>query len=340
MHGISEDLGMFYYTGFSADMEDMNKIEERKRLSLYAQNFLRIVENKIPLPRVTAPIVYQPCSYESGNIEDVKKTNDYKMLLITDAEKEDKNLINMIESFTRLVPNPVEIVNLNDINIVQGCLGCGNCQFNVGQCVSAKRDDYEEMYRQKIIDKDVLILAPKIRDRYFSAKWKRMEDRRFVDNHRPLWTGKQVVYLISGPLRALPNLRQLLHIRKQVNEAEIAGIVTDEYETPGEITELIKASIKQLFWSLEKKFIFPNTYVGIGALKIFRDFIWNYQFVFPGDHAHYKEHGFYDFPKKSRLKFWFIGRIMKKEKSRNKWGKKFAKKAEAQRKAIMEEKLI
>ena len=339
IHGISEDLNMKYMTGYSADMRDIDKPEERNRLSLFAQRFKNIVENKISLPRVHEPIEYKPIEYRPENIQSVPKTKNYKMLLITDAEKNDVNLLKMIEIFTRLLPNPVETVNLNDINI-NGCIGCGNCQFNVGHCVSEDNDDYNKMIREKIKNSDALIFASKIKDRYFSAKWKQMEDRRFVDNHCPLWNGKQILYLISGPLRVLSNVNQLLHISKQVNEAEIASIVTDEYETSEEITNLIKASIDLLFWNLNKEFRFPHTFVGVGSRKLFRDFVWDYQFAFPGDHKYYKEHGYYDFPKTNLFRNLFQSIILQNEKTRNFFGKKMSLKNREKRKSLLEEKLM
>lgn len=340
IHGVSEDLGMKYVTGYSIHMDDMDKKEKRKGLSLFSKYFFEIVKNRKPVPKVNAPINYKPMEYNPENIQEVSKRLNYKILLITDAEEVDRNLLRMIKTCTKLLPNPVEIVNLHDVNIVSGCNGCGNCQFNVGECIFAKKDEYEQKIRNKTQDVDALILAPKIIDRYFSAKWKQMEDRRFVDNHRPLWDGKQILYLISGPLRSLPNLLQLLIVRKQINGAEIASIVTDEYETSEEITDLIKGSIDTLVWSLENKFSFPDTFIGIGGKKLFRDFVWNYQWAFPGDHEYYKDHGFYDFPKKHRVRNWFMTFILSREKTRNWFGKKFSSKRKKEMELILNEVLI
>jgi len=340
IHGVSEDLGMKYVTGYSIHMNDMDIKDKRKGMSLFSKYFFEIVKNRIPVPKIYAPITYKPIEYHPENIQEVSKQLNYKMLLLTDAEEKDRNLLRMIETFTKLMPNPIEIVNLHDINIVSGCIGCGNCQYNFGECRFANKDEYEQKIQSKIQDVDALILAPKIKDRYFSAKWKQMEDRRFVDNHRPLWNGKQVLYLISGPLRSLPNLLQLLITRKQINEAEIASIVTDEYELSKEITDLIKGSIDTLLWSLDNKFSYPYTFIGIGAKKLFRDFVWDFQWAFPGDHDYYKDHGFYDFPKKHRFRNRVLNFILKHEKTRNWFGKKFSSKIKKQRESILNEVLI
>jgi hypothetical protein len=126
-------------------------------------------------------------------------------------------------------------------------------------------------------------------------------------------------------------------IRKQINEAEIADIVTDEYETSKEITDLIKAGIDKLLWALEHKLSYPDTFIGIGGRKVFRDFVWDYQWAFPGDHAHYKEHGWYDFPKKNRMRNKFLTFLLSREKTRNWFGKKFSSKSQKQKETILNE---
>ncbi len=340
IQGISEDLGMKYFKPYSAHMRDIENVEERKRLALFFKYFHNVVENNLALPRLTTSIEYNPIEYEPNNIQEVSKNKGYNLLLITDAEEKDKNLRNMIGTLQKLMPNPIEVVNLHDIKIESGCVGCGNCQFDVGKCQWAEKDDYEQKIRTKIRNADALILAPIIKDRYFSAKWKQVEDRRFVDNHRPLWTNKQVVYLISGPLRALPNLQQLLHMRKQINDAEIAGIVTDEYKSSEEIINLIRTAVVNLIWSLEKAYRFPDTFIGVAGKKLFRDFVWDYQAFFPGDYEYYKKHAFFDFPKKKRISNFMMRNLIQNEKFRNWIGKKMSKSYQEKRKALLEENLL
>ena len=340
IQGISEDLGMNYFNPYSAHASDIDSIEERKRLALFFQYFSNVVERNLSLPRLSFPIKFESISYNSENVKEIPKTKSYKMLLITDATQKSNNLNQMIKAFIKLVPNQVELINLSDVKIESGCVGCGNCQFEIGKCQWAQKDEYEEKIRKKIRDADVLILAPIIKDRYFSAKWKQMEVRRFVDNHRPLWTNKQVVYLISGPLKSLPNLQQLLHMRKQVNEAEIAGIITDEYDSSEEITNLIKSVIVRLFWALEHNYRFPDTFIGVAGKKLFRDFVWDIQAFFPGDYNYYKEHDMFNFPKKKRLSNFILKRLIQSDKARNWLGKKMGKKYKEKRENLLHETIL
>jgi hypothetical protein len=54
----------------------------------------------------------------------------------------------------------------------------------------------------------------------------------------------------------------------------------------------------------------PQTFLGIGGRKIFRDEIWSsLRFPFIADHKYYKKHGFYDFPQ-SRKKQRIISSVL------------------------------
>ena len=52
---------------------------------------------------------------------------------------------------------------------------------------------------------------------------------------------------------------------------------------------------------MQRGFLAPATFLGVGGMKIFRDDIWGrLRFVFQADHRFYEKHGFYDFPQKDR----------------------------------------
>ncbi|PKN83594.1 MAG: hypothetical protein CVU51_12140, partial [Deltaproteobacteria bacterium HGW-Deltaproteobacteria-1] len=51
--------------------------------------------------------------------------------------------------------------------------------------------------------------------------------------------GKQIAFLISGPLGQLPNLRQILEAYAEFQEANLAGIVTDESQDSTQIDKLL-----------------------------------------------------------------------------------------------------
>jgi hypothetical protein len=116
-------------------------------------------------------------------------------------------------------------------------------------------------------------------------------------------------------LRQLPNLRQILEAYAEHQKANLAGIVTDEQtdsrETDSALQELALRCVQFADWN----YIKPNTFLGVGGLKIFRDEIWGpLRFPFVADHQYYKQHGVYDFPQKdyrSRAQNFLLGLLVK-----------------------------
>jgi multimeric flavodoxin WrbA len=68
---------------------------------------------------------------------------------------------------------------------------------------------------------DILFFAGDIRDRYLSARWKTFFDRSFLRGHAPSLAGKRVGWIIAGPLRQLPYLRQILEAYLEVQAANL-----------------------------------------------------------------------------------------------------------------------
>jgi hypothetical protein len=120
---------------------------------------------------------------------------------------------------------------------------------------------------------------------------------------------------VSGPLQQLPNLRQILEAYTEHQQANLAGIVTDEQaesrETDFALQELAVRCVQCAEWNYVK----PHTFLGVGGLKIFRDEIWgSLRFPFVADHQYYKQHGVYDFPQqeyRSRAQNFLLGLLVK-----------------------------
>jgi hypothetical protein len=125
-------------------------------------------------------------------------------------------------------------------------------------------------------------------------------DRSFFNTHIPSLTGKQMGFIISGPLSQIPNLRQILEAYAEMQQANLVNIVTDECGDSATLDALIERLAAQLVWSARKGFMKPRTFLEVGGRKLFRDEIWSQlRFPFQADHKYYKEHGLYDFPQKN-----------------------------------------
>ena len=99
----------------------------------------------------------------------------------------------------------------------------------------------------------------------------------------------------------------------------LAGVAADEVNPDGEIDKLAST----LAYALERKYLPPQNFYGIGGMKIFRDLIWIMQGMMRADHKFYKSHGQYDFPQKKfgmMLKMYLVGGLLAIEKLKAKMG--------------------
>ena len=167
-----------------------------------------------------------------------------------------------------------------------------------------------EFFNSKVRTADAIVMCGAIKDRYLSSRWKLFFDRSFFNTHIPVLLGKQVGFVISGPLRQIPNLREILEAWAEGQQADPVGFVTDECEDPAELDSLLQRLAEQLVQFAAEGYKKPVTYLSVGGRKIFRDEIWgDLRFVFQADHRFYASHGVYDFPQK-RYKMRAVVAIM------------------------------
>jgi len=297
LHGISEDFGMHVAGAYSAEMYDLLKHGEQGRLTLFWNFCVKSAEEKKPIQRRFDPLQDAPFCYRPGPSQTKTQTGGKRIVIITDAQEGD-NLHGMVAKVRGCLADPVEVVNLNEIKMLGGCMGCIQCGFD-NVCFYRDADDVFAVY-QKLIAADIVIEAATVRDRFLSARWKTFWDRGFFNNHIPILVGKQVGYLISGPLRQLPNLRDILEASAQLQQANLVGIVTDEGSDSLELDVLLERFAGGLIECGKAGYIHAPTFLGKAGHKILRDEIWaGLRFVFHRDHEYYKKHGLYDFPHRS-----------------------------------------
>jgi NAD(P)H-dependent FMN reductase len=125
IHAICDDLGMRYLGSYSADMYDLTKESEQTRLLLFSQIFLGGIEKGITTAREYHPAQTSLFRYEpQGNPQPVVDQGNKEILILTDCAPGDTNLLGMIEKLKRFFIQGAKVVNLSDIDIKGGCLGC------------------------------------------------------------------------------------------------------------------------------------------------------------------------------------------------------------------------
>jgi multimeric flavodoxin WrbA len=305
LRGVCEDLGMRYADGFSADMYDLFQEGKRKNLLLFARRFFETIANRASLPRAHQPIHLRDFEYTPEMEGKKENPGEHRVVIVTDSRDPHTNLGKMVAKLKNSLSRGVEVFDLNDIHIQGGCLGCIRCGYD-NTCAYQGKDEFCEWYRKKLMNAHILVFAGSIRDRYLSSRWKMFFDRSFFNTHTPSFSGKQIAYIISGPLSQIPNLRQVLEGWTELQQANLLEMVTDEFGTSAEIDGLLEALAQRLCWSAEKNYLRPGTFLGVGGKKIFRDDIYGrLRFPFRADHKHFKKNGGYDFPQRdyrSRLR--------------------------------------
>ena len=320
IHGICDDLDMRYLAFYSAGMSDLLDEKNQKKFEDFGKFCFEAIEKQSPTPKCYFPIKYSPFEYHpgennNGSIEpDNLQSNGKKILIISDLEPPtasypSNNLVKMIHRFKTSFGEPVEEINLRDLDIKGSCLGCLQCGY-ANHCVYTGKDDFIEFYETKVKQADILIYAGTIRDRYLSARWKMYFDRSFYYTHIPILRGKQIGFIISGPLSQIPNLREIFQGWVENLQANLVDFITDESRDSKTIDRLLSRMASKSLDYANANFISEGTMRSVGGRKIFRDTIrGGLRFPFRADYKYYKKHGFFDFPYKHR-KSIFLSNLM------------------------------
>jgi len=296
MNAICDDLDMKYLGSFSAAMYDLLSRKGRKRLTLFASEFFDGIQNRVPTSKKFLPVLYRTFDFVPSPAGHKISTQGKKVLILTDLKDPQTNLGKMIERFKNSFMDDVKVINLHQVDIKGGCLGCIQCGYDY-QCSYGNQDEYVQFYKDQVNTADILVLTGTIQDRYLSSRWKMFFDRSFFNTHTPSLVGKQVGFILSGPLRQIPNLRQILEAYTEWQQANLVDIVTDEEEDSQVLDARLQHLAERAIHLAEKNYIKPKTFRGVGGMKILRDDVWGkLRFPFQADHQFYKKHNLYDFP--------------------------------------------
>ncbi len=294
IRGICDDLGMKFTESFSADMDDLFGEDKRRILLKWAGDFIKAIENKKPTAVASAPVVAKVFTYEPGKPAAPIAAGGLKIRVLTDAENPESNISRMVKRFCGAVQGDVQAFAIQDIDIKGGCLGCLECAFD-NECVY--KDGFVDFFEKMIRSADVILYAGEIRDRFLSARTKMVWDRRFYKGHIPPHIGKQVGFIVSGPLAQLANLQEILQAHAEMSGGNLAGIVTDEAGDSAVVDGLIDHFAARCADYAQAGYMRPKTFLGVGGHKIFRDQIWSrLRFPFDADYRFMAAHGMFDFP--------------------------------------------
>lgn len=298
MREICGDLEMKFFGSYSAEMYDLFKSEERRRLSIFGQMFIEAVKDR-SVPSLSANkltntgITYEPALLSKAD------TDGRKIVIVVDDFTKNPNLRLMLDTLKKAFQPEAGLVQLKDIDIKGGCLGCMKCGID-NSCVYEGRDGFIDFYNEKIKTADILFFAGAICDRYLSSLWKCFFDRSFYNGHIPVLEGKQVGFIVSGPFNQLFNLREILEAYADMQHANLIGFVTDDMNNSAEIQEALQSMAANAVMYSKNGYFQPRKFYAVAGTKLFRDAVFGkLRIVFQADHKYYEKNGYYDFPNKN-----------------------------------------
>ena len=310
------DLNLKYIGGLSADMDDLLTEKGQKQARDFLQYLQWSVEHDSYCPASMPQPAFAPVSATPLALDGADKPG--QVVIVTDAEEFDDNLQAMITRFRARLPYGTRVVNIREYPLQGGCLGCFRCAVS-GKCIYT--DGFDEFLRREIQTARATVYAFRIKDHSMGPRFKMYDDRQFCNGHRTVTMGAPVGYLVSGPLSREANLQTVIEARASVGGNFLAGVATDEQDPDRQIDLLCQ----KLAFALENDYQPPQTFWGVGGMKVFRDLIWLMQGMMRADHKFYKAHGQYDFPQKqwpTMLKMYAVGALLSNPKVLAKMGNK------------------
>lgn len=293
IHAICDDLGMNFVESFSPYMTDLLKEEGQTKTLQFGQHFLKAMHDRTVTPRQYAPLTHRAFQYGPGNPAVPVSSAGKKVLIVHDSSDPSENLKRMVERCQAAFSGDVTVINLHEVDIAAGCQGCMQCGGNY-RCTYEGKDGFINFFRSEVMAADILVYAGTIRDRYLSSRWKMFFDRSFFNTHTPVLIGKQVAFVISGPLSQLENLRQIFTAYAEFQMANLVGFAGDEFGSSEEIDAILDGLMARAVHLAQEGYIQPETFLGVGGMKVFRDDIYGpLRVVFPADYRAYKRLGFY-----------------------------------------------
>ncbi len=308
------DLGLKYIDGLSADMDDLLTVKGQIEAENFFNYLVYSVKNGIYTQKIENKDELAIKRTYLPSFANVTKKDGCDTVIVTNADKEDESLLNMIKDFCACYPYKTRVVNIAEYPFSGGCLGCFTCAAD-GKCIY--KDGFDEYLRQEIQTAKAIVYAFTVKDHSMGASFKRYDDRQFCNGHRTVTMGMPIAYIVNGNLCNEPNLKMIIKARADVGHNFLAGIGTE--------AQTIKLTSDKLCYALESGYVPPQSFYGVGGLKIFRDLIYLMRGMMKADHKFYKKHGFYDFPQKkwgTILKMKLVGGLITNKKIKAKLGNK------------------
>jgi multimeric flavodoxin WrbA len=291
LRAISEDWQMGYVGGHSAEMLDLLTPQGQAALEEFFRCVLDRVAGQACLARQFPPRGPEPEAYQPGPARPPRVSPPCTMVVTDQALDEGTNLAAMAGRLGAALG--ADVVDLSALPF-EGC--CGNV-FSCGRDHTCPREDrFVEIFREQIMAAEIVIFAGQVRDRFLSEPWKRFMDRALVGGHIPSLAGKQLVWLLSGPLRQVPFLRQVLQAQGELQMAHLVDIVTDEEGESSRLDRRLDHLADELVGLAVTGYVPPPTFLGVAGMKMCEHIVRRNASVFRADLPFFRRRKGYQLP--------------------------------------------
>ncbi len=269
LHGTCDDLGMRYLGSYSAAMGDLLDGGERKRFLAFFSRFLEDAGRNLPIQRAHLPLPSPALQYVPETAPRPVDTRKKRIVILTESQNRESNLWQMTERLLATFGPSAEVFSLDELDIRGGCLGCIRCGYD-NTCVY--RCCFHRFFTEFLCKADILVFCSRLHGRFIAPRWKMFPDRSFFRGHTPVLSGKQIAWLIEGPLSHASPTREVLTAWA---ESERAGVhfVSDEVSLPSELDRLLDTLASTLVRDASLGYIPPPTFRSHAGAKVFRDMI-------------------------------------------------------------------
>jgi len=298
LRDICGDLEMKFFGSYSAEMYDLFKSKERRRLAIFGQMFIQAIKDGSGAIAGAKRLTNSTIAYEPALLRQID-TDGKKVLIVVDDFSNNPNLRKMVENFQKAFSPVAAILQLKNVDIKGGCLGCMKCGID-NSCFYEGKDGFIDFFNKQIKTADILFFAGAIHDRFLSSRWKCFFDRSFFNGHIPALEDKQIGFIVAGSFNQLYNLREILEAYADMQHANLVGFVSDDMGGSPEINHALQGMAASAVIYSKKGYLQPQKFYGVAGTKLFRDAIFGkLRIVFQADHKYYEKNRFYDFPNKN-----------------------------------------
>jgi multimeric flavodoxin WrbA len=314
LQAVCEDWGMQVAGAHCADMDDLTKPAARTQLARFGAGVVAAAAAHRRMPRLSCPFDRASLlvDYRPGPAAAPADLRGKRAVIVWDDETDlpaadgpavpaDRaaTLAAMVERLrAAFTGGTVAVLRLGDLAMRGPCLGCCQCGLD-NECAWDGKDGYRAAFERAVEPADVVVFAGSLHDRFLSWRFRQFFDRSFFRTHQPYLEGKQLAWLVEGPVAQEPNSRQIMEAYADVMRANLAGIVTTEAASSAELDDRLDGLAATIGESLASGYIAPQTSIGKMGHLVFRDAMWGrLRPVFQKDYRHYRKTGYFDFPQR------------------------------------------